>query len=79
MEKTCKTCAYFLIPRNEEGNAVGHCRRYAPRPQFMQDPDCIIDMILWPMVFMDDGCGDWELKGKKAINLKPPTLEGVRP
>jgi hypothetical protein len=36
------------------------CRRYAPRPGALCDANGDLQLVDWPMVEVDDWCGEWQ-------------------
>ena len=55
MERECQNCSYW--ERYREGNDVGHCRRYAPRPGESGN---------WPQTRQRDWCGEFERKADET-------------
>jgi len=55
--RVCSTCQFVCEKKkvvNETPRKVGRCRRHAPTTQG------------YPVVFMDDWCGDWKLDENKV-------------
>lgn len=67
----CGACRHFRMLHSEAngwGDIHGECRRHAPSPLLALSRDFgkseFIDqgseIIIWPLMFCEDWCGDWE-------------------
>ncbi len=52
----CNLCRYW----QKEGHR-GHCKRYAPRPNYDAHPSTY-DSIKWPLTSGIEGCWEWVKK-----------------
>lgn len=55
--RSCEFCRFF---QESNGDNIGQCRRYAPRPGYSN----IDHYPHWPTVFTSNWCGEW--KGKSS-------------
>jgi hypothetical protein len=55
IDTICAMCRFFL-QRDESIDEIGFCHRHAPRPSRREHPDSIV----WPKVYGDDFCGEWQ-------------------
>lgn len=60
-KEACQSCRWFGPPYEESSD--GRCRRYPPRvvPDTREGPD-----TFWPVVEVNDYCGEWASKSTKA-------------
>ncbi len=56
MQRVCENCVHY----QPEGDGVGACRRYAPRP--VEGPEALT--AVWPTVASDDYCGEFDVAGR---------------
>jgi hypothetical protein len=69
-QEACETCRFWKDDQNKY--ATGHCRCYAPKPNFFAvtqydaDGDGDFDAY-WPLVSYDDWCGEYESKSDPSV------------
>lgn len=62
----CETCDHFnKIDTDDDGNTIGDCRRYAPRPITYNAMELagkeishVIPFVSWSRVWSDSWCGE---------------------
>jgi len=58
----CNTCRWgWKITDEVDGldNGIGYCHRYAPRANPDAERAPSVTCTSWPLIFSNDGCGDW--------------------
>ena len=63
----CTDCRYVHKGPIVLGNNEAQCRRYPPSITFLASPKGIVQMSAYPVVKLNDGCGDWEAKSIEGI------------
>lgn len=57
----CKSCKFWdaFYQDEKSGEGVGHCVRYAPRPEIALAVSCGEENVLWPITRENQGCGEF--------------------
>ena len=68
-QQECSTCRWFDDDAERTGmvhdeSMPGVCRRYPPKPNAV-DPDEDTCVGTWPLVYVNEFCGEWAAKGGK--------------
>jgi hypothetical protein len=59
-EQRCANCLYWSIRDPERTSEIeGKCRRRAPLPMMIAEPEQEQLDAYWPTTFHDDWCGEW--------------------
>jgi hypothetical protein len=61
--KYCSNCIFWEAETMDDDTA-GICRRHAPRPRIIDDPDATSrtyysTLPMWPQVMQLEWCGEW--------------------
>ncbi len=58
---SCATCAYWVRDQRHSGMEAsdGDCRRYPPQMMFSENEG---PFSLWPLVEINDACGEWRAR-----------------